>query len=63
MVLWWGDCKWRGFGVGGYMGQTLVFVWNSAVRKCFSLYVSAVFCQCQRNFGIGGRTGRLVIIL
>ena len=28
----------------GYMGQTLVFVWISAMRLVNSLYFSAVFC-------------------
>ena len=36
--------------------QTLVFIWNSAPRKKFSLYFWGDFCWCWQNFHFGRGT-------
>ena len=41
----------------GYVGQALVFMWNSAMRESFNFYFSAVFCLCRGIFGMGGGAG------
>ena len=43
--------------------QTLVFIWNRALRQNFDLYFLAVFRYYQQNFYFGKKTGREVVNL
>ena len=47
----------RGQVVVGYLGLTLVFVWNSALRKKIGRNFSGIFCQCWQNFYFDGALG------
>ena len=40
-----------------YMRQTLVFMWNSAIRETFNFYFSAVFAIIQTNLSLEWRLG------
>ena len=46
-----------------YLRQTLVFIWNCALRERFNLCFSGVLCLCWRNIHFWGGDRRWAIIL
>ena len=51
------NCACPGFGPQsfiGYLGLTLVFMWNSALREGFNFYFSRVLWKCYQIFVLPG---------
>ena len=46
-----------------YFGQTVIFLWGSALREAFNFDFSGIFYQCWQNFDFGGGTGRRAAIV